>query len=173
MDFNDHQKIFFIADTHFGSTDVLRYENRPFADAAVMDAEMIRRWNSAVKPEDIVWHLGDFGAEGCEAAVIEKLNGTILFVRGNHETASNSYYRNAGFSEVYDLPVLFRSFWLLSHEPLYVSENTPYANIFGHVHQNPIFKDFSAHHFCVSAERIDYMPIAFEDILKAVKEQSS
>ena len=162
------QRIFFIADTHFGSEAVRRYENRPFKSAREMDEMMIERWNSVVSSGDIVWHIGDFGAEGCEETVLSKLNGTILFVKGNHDAESNEYYRRAGFHEVYDYPVLFDSFWLLSHEPLYVSENTPYANIFGHVHQNPMYKDYSKHHFCVSAERIRYTPILFEEIVKRV-----
>ena len=164
------KRIFFIADTHFGSDAVRRYENRPFGDVREMDSEMIARWNSAVAPDDIVWHLGDFGAEGHEKETVEKLNGTILFVRGNHDTESNAAYRQAGFDEVYDYPVLFKSFWLLSHDPQYVSENTPYANIFGHVHQNPMYTTCGKHHFCVSAERIDYTPILFEDIKKAIQE---
>ena len=162
------QRIFFIADTHFGSETVRRYENRPFANTQEMDEKMIECWNSVVTPDDIVWHLGDFGEEGHEEQVLSKLNGTILFVKGNHDTESNGYYRQAGFHEVYDYPILFNSFWMLSHEPLYVSENTPYANIFGHVHQNPMYKDYSKHHFCVSAERIRYTPILFEEIVKRV-----
>lgn len=60
------QRIFFIADTHFCSDAVRRYENRPFNDTEEMDRFMTDRWNSVVRPDDIVWHLGDFGAEGCE-----------------------------------------------------------------------------------------------------------
>ena len=66
------KRIFFIADTHFGSDAVRRYENRPFGDVREMDSEMIARWNSAVAPDDIVWHLGDFGAEGHEKEIVEK-----------------------------------------------------------------------------------------------------
>lgn len=49
----------------------------------------------------------------------------------------------------------------------------PYANLFGHVHNNPIIKDYSSQHFCVSAERINYTPISFEDITKKIKEAST
>ena len=161
--------IFFIADTHFGSDAVRRYESRPFSDADEMDRVMTERWNSVVSPNDEVWHLGDFGAEGAESGVISKLNGKIIFVKGNHDEASNEYYRRAGFYEVYDRPVLFKEFFILSHEPLYVSNNMPYANIFGHVHSNPAYKDHSEHHFCVSAERINYTPVEFEKIIELIK----
>ena len=160
--------VFFIADTHFGDSRILRYENRPFADAAEMDAAMIRRWNDTVSPDDTVWHLGDFGADGREADILCKLNGHIRLVKGNHDVRSNEYYRGCGFEEVYDLPVLYDSFWILSHEPLYVCASMPYADIFGHVHSNPMYRDFSRQHFCASAERTDYRPVSFETVKAAV-----
>ena len=38
--------VFFLADTHFGDGNILRYENRPFATVEEMDRELIRRWNA-------------------------------------------------------------------------------------------------------------------------------
>ncbi len=57
---------FFIADTHFGDGNILRYENRPFATVEEMDQELIRRWNEKVGEGDTVFHLGDFSAGGEE-----------------------------------------------------------------------------------------------------------
>ena len=156
--------IFFTADTHFCSRAIMNYENRPFSDAEQMNKAIIENWNRAVSPEDTVWHLGDFGADGREAEFLSALNGTKYLVKGNHDTASNSYYRECGFAEVYDFPVVFENFWILSHEPLYVNTNMPYANIFGHVHANPMFRDFSPQHFCACVERTDFTPVSFDEI---------
>lgn len=161
--------VFFIADTHFDSEAILRYENRPFADVSEMNDAMIRRWNDVVSNEDSVYLLGDFGADGREEEILCALNGTKYLVKGNHDTGSNQYYRDAGFQEVYDLPVLYQSFWLLSHEPVYVNENMPYANLFGHVHASPIYRDCSAHHFCVSAERLNFTPVSMAEIMARVQ----
>lgn len=163
-------KVFFIADPHFDHESILRYENRPFGDVRAMNEAMTARWNGAVSAEDSVYVLGDFGGEGREAEILSRLNGTKHLVKGNHDTRPSGYYRAAGFEEVYDLPVLYGGFWLLSHEPLYVNENMPYANLFGHVHASPLYKDFSPHHFCVSAERIDYTPISLESIYRKITE---
>ena len=163
-------KVFFIADTHFGEDAIRRYENRPFADAKEMDRALAERWNARVAPEDTVWHLGDLGAAGREAELLAALHGRKRLVLGNHDTAGPAFYRAAGFEEVYDLPVLFKGFWLLSHEPLYVNRNMPYANIFGHVHANPQYADLSAQHFCVCAERLGYAPIDFEELAQRVRE---
>lgn len=45
---------YFTSDTHFGDHRVLKLYARPFATVAEMDAELIRRWNAAVGPEDEV-----------------------------------------------------------------------------------------------------------------------
>ena len=157
-------KTFFIADPHFGDDRIRRYENRPFETVAQMDACLIERWNLVVSPEDQVYVLGDFGGEGGEAEILSLLNGTKFLVKGNHDTKSNAEYRRCGFQEVYDHPIIVEGFWILSHDALYVNSNMPYANLFGHVHNSPVVRDYSAQHFCVSAERIDYSPIDFETV---------
>lgn len=166
-------KQFFIADPHFGDDRIRKYESRPFADTDEMDSTMIARWNEAVCGEDEVYVLGDFGADGREAELLARLSGTKYLIKGNHDSRSNQYYRDAGFGEVYDHPIILEGFWILSHDPVYVCTNMPYANLFGHVHANPIFRSYSAQHFCVCAERLDYRPISFEAIRKIIKEASS
>lgn len=166
-------KTFFVADTHFGDDNIRRYENRPFDSAADMDNALISNWNEKVSPNDEVYILGDFGADGYECDILKKLNGIKYLVKGNHDIRTNDYYRQSGFKEVYDLPVVYKNFWVLSHDAIYVNNNMPYANLFGHVHNNPIIKDYSSQHFCVSVERIAYAPICFDDIVKKVKEASN
>ena len=161
-------KIFFIADTHFGDERIRLYENRPFAHCQEMDQTMIANWNAVVSEEDQVYVLGDFGAEGVEREVLSRLKGTKFLVKGNHDTKTNAQYREYGFAEVYDHPVIIEGFWILSHDALYVNTNMPYANLFGHVHNSPIIKDYSKQHFCVCVERIGYAPIEFSQIQKAI-----
>ncbi len=151
--------IYFIADTHFGDQRILRYENRPFESAQAMDEELARRWNETVAPEDTVYVLGDWGIFSPAL-----LNGIKYLVKGNHDTLSSQAYRDMGFAEVYDLPVILEDFWILSHQPLYVCESMPYANLFGHVHASPLYRTFSSQHYCVSVERTGYAPVSFEEI---------
>ena len=76
---------FFTADTHFGHQRTLEFSRRPFADVASMDAALIANWNSAVKPGDTVYHLGDFGALEC-LDYVSRLNGKIILLPGNYDT---------------------------------------------------------------------------------------
>lgn len=159
-------QVFFIADPHFGHKNIIQYENRPFPDVETMDAALIERWNQTVSPEDIVYLAGDFSFYGREKtkAIAAKLQGRKRLVMGNHDNESVSFYYGAGFERVYDCPIVFQEFWLVSHEPLYLNSNMPYGNLFGHVHGNPAYADYSPQSFCISAERIGYRPISFEEI---------
>lgn len=77
---------FFTSDTHFGHANIIKYCKRPFADVEEMDNTLIHNWNSIVRPEDTVYHLGDFAVGGGPAApYLRRLNGTIYFCLGNHD----------------------------------------------------------------------------------------
>jgi calcineurin-like phosphoesterase family protein len=81
---------FFTSDTHFGHKNIITYCKRPFASTAEMDETMIKNWNAVVKPQDTIYHVGDvaFG-EGVivsyVSGVLNRLNGSIHLVEGNHE----------------------------------------------------------------------------------------
>lgn len=171
------KQVYLIADTHFGDEKIRRYENRPFEDIGQMDMEIMKRWNAAVSDDDMIYVLGDFGADGYEAKILSELNGVKFLVKGNHDTKSNAEYRDFGFQEVYDHPIIIDGFWILSHEALYINTNMPYANLFGHVHNSPIVKDYSKQHYCVCVERINYTPVSLEaikaKIIEAVEKDST
>ncbi len=56
-----NKNIWFVSDTHFGHGNVLKYCNRPFSSTLEHDQQLIANWNSVVKENDTVYHLGDFG----------------------------------------------------------------------------------------------------------------
>ena len=158
-------KDFFVADTHFGGENIIRYENRPFANAAEMDEKLIENWNRIVSEEDTVYVLGDFSDYADvkkETEILAQLNGTKILVMGNHDAhRTPQEWRDLGFAECFSMPVIYKNFFMLSHEPLYINSNMPYANFYGHVHANPSYKDASRQSVCVSVERIDYTPVEF------------
>lgn len=158
-------RTFFIADLHFDDENIMNYENRPFESVEAMNNHIIAKWNETVNENDNIYLLGDIG----NIDYISKLNGKKYLVKGNHDTYDNEFYRNHGFAEVYDLPVIYNEFWILSHEPMYINNNMPYANLFGHVHNNPNYNSASTHGFCVSVERIDYTPIELSNIRSIIE----
>lgn len=163
---------FFIADTHFNEEEIIRYEARPFANVCDMNEQLIARWNDTVSSEDVVFHLGDIGSDVSGEHSLEhifaRLHGHIVLVRGNHDTELDEFYRKLGIAEVNNHPIIVDGFWMLSHEPLYVSRQMPYANVFGHVHGSPMYRTVSCRSYCVSVERTGYAPISFSDVRQAV-----
>ena len=158
-------KDYFIADTHFGHDAIIRYENRPFKDTKEQEDVLIKNWNEVVQAEDTVYVLGDFGMSDSKEETMRlcnMLNGKKILIMGNHDTNEPEWYRNCGFDEAIRWPILYENFWVLSHEPLYINENMPYANVYGHVHANPTYKDSSRQSVCVCVERTEYKPISFE-----------
>ena len=79
--------IWFTSDTHFNHSKILDFCKRPFADIAEHDAALIKNWNDLVKPEDTVFHLGDFcwGGTSKWREILSQLNGHIYLIRGNHK----------------------------------------------------------------------------------------
>lgn len=163
--------VYFIADLHLGHENIIRYCKRPFKNVHEMNQEIIKRWNNVVSNQDKVFVLGDF-ALGTKEQIIEwgrNLKGNKTLILGNHDRNSEAVYKEAGFKDVIRYPILWNEFYILSHAPKFVTQNAPYANIFGHIHNSPEYTNYSARSFCVSAERINYTPVSFETITKKMK----
>lgn len=80
---------FFTSDTHFGHANVIKYSKRPYANVDEMNEALIANWNALVKPNDIIWHLGDFAFLTMPKleAILVRLNGRKNLVFGNHDKA--------------------------------------------------------------------------------------
>ena len=78
---------FMIADTHFGTDSIRRYENRPFESVQEMDEALIQNWNRVVSEGDTVYVLGDFSSYGKEEnkSLLKRLKGTKILIMGNHD----------------------------------------------------------------------------------------
>ena len=51
---------YYIADLHLGHVNVIKFDKRPFENIGEMEAEIIRRWNERVTPNDTVYIIGYF-----------------------------------------------------------------------------------------------------------------
>lgn len=165
---------FLIADTHFGDSRIIRLENRPFKSAEEMDKSLIKNWNTVVNGMDTVFTVGDFTAYTDKQKVsdiVRSLKGNKVLIMGNHDDIFTiDEWREIGFGLVIPYSIIVRKFFILSHKPLYINMNGAFANVYGHVHGNPSYKDVSPISACVSAERINYTPISFDSIINKMKE---
>jgi len=50
---------FLISDTHFSHANIIKHCNRPFYSYQEQDETIVKNWNSVVKKNDTIYHLGD------------------------------------------------------------------------------------------------------------------
>ena len=80
--------IFYTADLHFGSDDVIEKAKRPFSSSREMDETVIYNWNNAISDNDTVYLIGDIGNHNIPFPdeKLRKLRGHKHLIRGNHDT---------------------------------------------------------------------------------------
>lgn len=103
---------YYIADTHFYHEGILdKMDKRGFETVEAMNEYMIAKWNAKVRKCDEVIILGDFcwGKTEQVNALLERLNGYLFLIRGNHDYYLNNKNFNIerfiwvrSYSEIYD-----------------------------------------------------------------------
>lgn len=172
--------IFFISDTHFGHKNILKFLRRDgtplrpgFHYVDAMNEFIIEQWNATVRPQDKVYHCGDFemGLTQNELNSIgHRLNGHKRLILGNHDKLSARKYLEAGFEEVYGS----RQFEgiICTHIPIHPESLSRWkVNVHGHLHYGKVYIPDTFHSVVdlryrnVSVEMLDdYRPISLEEI---------
>jgi calcineurin-like phosphoesterase family protein len=175
--------IWFTSDTHFGHQNILEYEKeaRPFTCLEDMHEALIDRWNSVVKPNDTVYHLGDLCFGRKNIAIAERLNGKKRLIMGNHDTYPSALYLQH-FEKVYG--VLHWHQCILSHVPVHPDSlgSRWFLNLHGHLHSRTIRDVFydadgnmainepDLNFYNVSVEQNNLTPFHADEILQRLKE---
>lgn len=170
-------EIWVISDTHFGHQNIIDYCNRPFKTAWMMNEAIRDNWNSVVKPEDKVYHLGDvyMGWNQKEDVLhfLNSLNGKKRLILGNHDNGKDQILQKA-FQKI-DVWRMWPEFGLLfTHVPVHESalyrgntgnekEPKKLLNIHGHIHEK---NSPSVDHRNVCVEHLNYRPINIENLRK-------
>ena len=168
-------KVFFISDTHFNHKNIIEYCNRPFKDVEEMNQTIIDNWNRVVKKSDIVLFLGDFAlgrdVESMYDRYSKELNGTIYFLRGNHDRSKSSvrkYFTTIDMMSTFS----YKGYnFILSHQPLYNGQIPEgFINIHGHIHDKTLSEScyLQTRHVNVSADAINFTPISLDEIIKNI-----
>lgn len=162
------RKIFVISDTHFNHRNIIDYCDRPYNSINEMNKDIIKKWNSVVKPNDIVLHIGDFGFGNRNElqSIINQLNGEKYLILGNHDyRLGKNFFEKIGFKKVYKEYVLANI--VFSHYPKEVKKGQ--INIYGHIHNSKPEEWYDdKNHFCACVEMINYTPIGLSEILRGI-----
>ncbi len=181
------RNIFFTSDFHLFHHNVLRFDNRPFADVHEMHKVIEEKWNSVVSPDDIVIYLGDLSfARKEDKAYVEgmiwSLNGHIHYVMGNHDRwddiakfkkfESMQDYLEVRINHMVDGKRVETLFCCM-HYPIYSWNKKHHGTymVHGHCHGNLHHGEESSFY---EGRRVidagcmlhDYMPISYLDIIE-------
>lgn len=171
--------IYTVSDTHFGHNRGFIYEPRGFTSIEEHDSAIIECWNSIVKPEDEVYHLGDvmLGGTNYEYGLncLKKLNGKIHIIRGNHDSDARCarYTEYENVIEVLDATYLnYKGYhFYLTHFPCFSgnlhhdSLKKTTCNLSGHTHdKGKFYQDIPFIYNCALDAHNCY-PVSIDEII--------
>jgi len=177
--------VFLVSDTHFGHAGVCKFTRpdgvtkiRPWTDPEEMDEDMVRMWNDTVRPNDKVYHLGDVVIARKSLAILDRLNGDKVLIKGNHDIFKLTDYTKY-FRDIRSCHKI--SEYILSHIPIHPGSLARWCggNFHGHLHTERVMRldlfsdqlSIDPMYFNVSVECIGFKPILFEDAVAKMKEQ--
>lgn len=182
--------IFFTSDSHYGHSNIIWMCKRPYTNVEEMNRKLIENWNNVVKPDDLVFHLGDFafGGQPLWRSIREQLNGNIILIKGNHDDRILKNGCKVLFDGVYDQVKFYienRCIYL-NHYPFlcyggsYRSEEDAVFQLFGHVHSGPNstgldndrLKMLFPYQYDVGVDNNNYTPVSWEQIKEIIHEQT-
>ena len=180
--FHSEDPLFFTADTHFGHRNIIEYCQRPFKDVKEMNETLIDNWNRTVGMNDIVFHLGDFGMGDASEwnRILERLNGRIYLVAGNHDLRTLASGGITRFEKV-TMQMLIqvgKRMIYLNHYPFlcFSGSERDSWQLFGHVHSNSQLstsdnsrlKYLMVTQYDVGVDNNGYVPISYSSIREII-----
>ena len=129
---------------------------RGFSCAEEMNEHIVTKWNNYVSKKDTVYLLGDITMEKKNYDILNRLNGIINVVLGNHDKKQHVSEMLKYVNSVAGM-IDYKDKCILTHCPVHPSQlDYRYSyNIHGHVPTNSID---DTRYINVCAEMIDYTP---------------
>ena len=177
-------QIGFTSDLHFGHDKEFAYGPRGFQSVEENDKTIIERINEFVQQDDDLYILGDIMLNDNENGInnLNKLNGKIHIILGNHDTNSriSLYSQLEQVVEVtYATMIKYKKgLFYLSHYPTftanYEEEGSWYKNIinlYGHTHQQTNFFNDNPFMYHVGVDSHDCYPVSIDEIIIDIQKQ--
>jgi len=168
------ERVWLISDPHFDHANIIRYCHRPFRNVRQMNAVIRRNWNRTIRPDDLVYFLGDmsFGrAARTPQWWLRRLHGRKIYIKGSHDRGIELSSIIPGVDKVSETEhVLVDGMdFLLVHDPSSAAvDGWNGWLIHGHNHHRRPFCDFQEKRVNVSVEAIGYKPVSLARIINVV-----
>jgi calcineurin-like phosphoesterase family protein len=159
--------VYFTSDNHFGHSGARGLYRRPFESASEMDQVMIDRWNSLVKPDDEIWHLGDFAVRQSPervACLLTVLNGRKHLIAGNNDDEAVTGCFGWASVQPYKEATIDRKTLVLCHYPFRTWRHMGKGSINLHGHSHGRLKPMPRQ-FDVGVDAWDFRPVGLLDLI--------
>ena len=189
----DGSNVFFTSDLHFGHRNILEFCKRPFNSVEEMDEALIENWNSVVKPNDLVFNLGDFAfaPRWRWYKILGRLNGVHTLILGNHDitrwpgdNVMELFHRveQQMILKIGERYVYLNHYPFLCYGGSYRSPEQAVWNLHGHVHSSPNpterrGKDEERlsyrfpYQYDVGVDNNNYTPVSWEQVKDIINKQ--
>lgn len=159
--------IWFTSDTHFDHANVIKYCNRPFRHVDEMNNTMIQNWNSVVKRDDTIYHLGDFAFSKDPGKFFHRLNGNKILILGNHDRQVTKHLPWGSYHSYYETKI-DGQFIVLCHYAFKVFNKHHHGawNFYGHSHNS---LGGNSQQLDVGVDAWSFFPVNLEQIAERLK----
>lgn len=131
--------IWYYSDPHYWHKNIIRLCNRPFDSVEDMNWSFIEWYNTLVKPNDVVYCLGDFAFKKGDE-IVKHLHGKKILLKGNHDSHKQLNRIEPYFDKILDSLdiVIDNQRIMMNHYPYrtWRGNNRGSWNIHGHCHAN-------------------------------------
>lgn len=154
-----YENIYLTSDLHLWHKNIIKYCNRPyeFSDegALQMNEDILKEFDKLpsgsliINNGDLLMGFNNYNQIFETILRMKQNNKKLWFIMGNHDRDLNKFLKlegtelkalnsltilNSWFDFVSPVPILIDNKYLFSHEPLEMTEDNPYINVYGHTH---------------------------------------
>lgn len=181
------RNVYFTTDFHLFHQNVIKFDSRPFPNLEEMHDDIEKKWNETVTMNDIVIYIGDLSFARREDKILvnkmmNRLNGTIHFVLGNHDKydeikkmprfASVQDYLEVRITRLVD-SIREETLFCVMHYPIYSWNKKHHGSymVHGHCHGNLHHGEEASFYdnrrvIDVGCMLHDYRPISYTDVIQ-------
>lgn len=192
-DYLAEHSVFFTSDLHFGHKNIIEFCKRPFNSVEEMDEALIENWNSVVKPNDLVFNLGDFAfaPHWRWHELLARLNGNHILILGNHDISRwpgdkvmELFYRveQQMILKVEEQYIYLNHYPFLCYGGTYRPAGYTVWQLHGHVHSSPLDTDKRGkdnkrlslrfpYQYDVGVDNNNFTPVSWNQIKEIINNQ--
>ena len=162
----DFKKTYITSDLHYKHRNIIKYCDRPYdfswEGVAKMNEDILKQFDE-LPAGSLIINCGDIALNSSLTfdelkSFVDRMKQNdkkLWIILGNHDREmhlkckdlrrfSSAYdlFVALGFDRVFPYPILLEDKYLLSHEPVYLKPGSNLLNLYGHVHNIDIDKDY-------------------------------